>query len=122
MNDRTDTPTGHARIDEFKREVEELKLKTAGGGREEALRRGGAVLMVIGIVMGVACYFGSTNQSDARDQNELIILALTGVAVSVSGAVLFLRYSMARFLRFWLLRQLYESQAQTEQLVRELKD
>jgi hypothetical protein len=36
------------------------------------------------------------------------------------GAAVFLRYSLARFLRFWLLRQLYEGQAQVDQLVAHL--
>jgi hypothetical protein len=29
----------------------------------------------------------------------------------------FVRYSLARFLRFWLLRQLYEGQAHIDQVV-----
>jgi len=29
----------------------------------------------------------------------------------------FLRYSLARFLRFWLLRQLYEGQSHIDQVV-----
>jgi hypothetical protein len=29
----------------------------------------------------------------------------------------FLRYSLARFLRFWLLRQLYEGQAHVDEVV-----
>jgi hypothetical protein len=41
-----------------------------------------------------------------------VILALVGVTVSILGAALFLRYSMARFLRFWLLRLIYEQQDQ----------
>ena len=30
---------------------------------------------------------------------------------------MFLRYSLARFLRFWLLRQLYEGQSHIDQVV-----
>ena len=41
-----------------------------------------------------------------------MILALVGVTVSILGAALFLRYSLARFLRFWLLRLIYEQQDQ----------
>ena len=39
---------------------------------------------------------------------------IAGVAVSVTGGFLFLRYSLARFLRFWLLRQSYEQRAAIE--------
>jgi hypothetical protein len=43
------------------------------------------------------------------------------LALAVAGAAVFLRYSLARFLRFWLLRQLYEGQAQVDRLVGELR-
>jgi hypothetical protein len=39
------------------------------------------------------------------------------LAVAVTGAAVFLRYSLARFLRFWLLRQLYEGQSHIDQIV-----
>jgi hypothetical protein len=39
------------------------------------------------------------------------------LGLSVAGAAVFLRYSLARFLRFWLLRQLYEGQAHMDRLV-----
>ena len=39
------------------------------------------------------------------------------LALAVVGAAVFLRYSLARFLRFWLLRQLYEGQAHIDQVV-----
>ena len=39
------------------------------------------------------------------------------LGLAVVGAAVFLRYSLARFLRFWLLRQLYEGQANIDRLV-----
>ena len=38
------------------------------------------------------------------------------LAVTAVGAAVFLRYSLARFLRLWLLRQLYEGQAHVDQV------
>ncbi len=55
-------------------------------------------------------YIASGGQSDTRDVISSVILALVGVSVSIVGAALFLRYSLARFLRFWLLRLIYEQQ------------
>ena len=34
-----------------------------------------------------------------------------GLAISIAGGFLFLRYSLAKFFRFWLLRQVYEQRA-----------
>jgi hypothetical protein len=57
------------------------------------------------------------DKSDDRDIQSLIILAVAMLALAVAGAAVFVRYSLARFLRFWLLRQLYEGQAHMDRLV-----
>ena len=49
--------------------------------------------------------------NDQREQLDGITVGLIGVAVTVAGAALFLRYSIAQFLRFWLARLTYEQQA-----------
>ena len=35
----------------------------------------------------------------------------------LAGAALFVRYSMARYLRFWLVRLVHESRANTDRIV-----
>lgn len=114
--------TDQARIDEFRAEVDALKVKTSSGDAERILQIVGAVLMVAGIVVALVAYVTANGQDsgdlaiDNLEQNELIILALAGVAMSVTGGVMFLRYSLARFFRFWLLRQIYESRTLIEEL------
>ncbi len=105
------------KIEQFKQDIEGMRLKTQSSGSEQGLLVLGLVLMVLGILLGLGAFFSSTGQDDQRDQLELVILALAGVAVTLTGAALFLRYSLARFLRFWLLRQLYEGQAHIDQVV-----
>ena len=39
------------------------------------------------------------------------------MAVTVLGAAMFLRYSLAGFLRFWMARLVYEQRAQTDRIV-----
>lgn len=105
------------RIEQFKSDIEDMKLKTSRGGSEQILLVVGVVLMLLGIVIGLASWLSSQDQSDPRDQTELVILTLTAVCITLTGLGLFLRYSIARFLRFWLLRQLYEGQAHIDQVV-----
>jgi hypothetical protein len=45
---------------------------------------------------------------------------MIGVALTVAGAALFLRYSLAGFLRFWMARLSYEQKAQTDRIVASL--
>jgi len=114
--------TDQARIDEFRSEVDALKLKTGAGSSERVLQIIGAVLMVAGIVVALVAYVAANGQNsgdlaiDNLEHNELMILAIAGVAMSVTGGFVFLRYSLARFLRFWLLRQIYESRTLIDEL------
>lgn len=103
------------RSEQFKTEIAEMRLKTGRANMERLLQLGGVVLMVGGIVLALGAYFASLNVSatpgtnvDVLDSNSYTPLAIAGLAITVAGGFLFLRYSLARFLRFWLLRQVYE--------------
>jgi hypothetical protein len=42
---------------------------------------------------------------------------LLGILLAVAGAALFMRYSISRFMRFWLIRLVYENRAETDRIV-----
>jgi hypothetical protein len=91
-------------------EIAELRVKATG--RDLLLLRLGVVLMVAGPAVTVIGYLLSSQAKDAAFQRDAIVVALVGVAISVVGATLFLRYSLGEFLRFWMARILAE-QART---------
>lgn len=106
------------RMAQFATEVAELKLKTGKAKVERSLQILGVALMVAGIVLALGAYAASLNITatpgsnvDVLDAHSYEILALAGIGISLVGGFVFLRYSLARFLRFWLLRQSYEQQA-----------
>lgn len=105
------------RIEQFKADVGDLKLKTGRGNLETVLQAVGAVLMVVGVLGAFVAYQVSLNKDDVRDVQSAGILAVTMLTLAVTGGALFLRYSLAKFLRLWLLRQLYEGQAHVDQVV-----
>ena len=103
------------RVGQFKAEMAEMKLKTGRSRAEGMLEILGVILMVAGIAIALGAYAASLNVTatpgtniDVLDSNSYMPLAIAGLATSVTGGFLFLRYSLARFLRFWLLRQSYE--------------
>jgi hypothetical protein len=109
----TDRPTD--RVGQFKAEIAEMKLKTGRSRTEGMIETLGVILMVAGIAIALGAYAASLNVTatpgtnvDVLDSNSYMPLAVAGLATSVTGGFLFLRYSLARFLRFWLLRQSYE--------------
>lgn len=105
------------RVEQFKSEIASMRLRDPSTARDRQLLRLGVALMVVGIVLGVYAYALSHGTDDALQQRDAIVVGLIGVAVSVVGGALFVRYSVAQFLRFWLARLTYEQQAQTDRLV-----
>ncbi len=113
--DATDRQPSSDRADQFRAEIAEMKLKTGRAKAENMLQLLGVILMVGGIVLAIGAYAASLNVTstpgtnvDVLDSNSYLPLAIAGLAISVSGGFVFLRYSLARFLRFWLLRQSYD--------------
>ena len=103
------------RAEQFKSEIAEMRLKTGRANAENAWQIVGVVLMVAGIAVALLAYRASLNVTatpgtnvDVLDSNSYLPLAITGLAISIAGGFVFLRYSLAKFLRFWLLRQVYE--------------
>ena len=103
------------RAAQFKAEIAEMRLKTGRTNAENLLQILGVVLMIAGIAIAFGAYRASVNVTatpgsnvDILDSNSYTPLAIAGLAISIAGGFLFLRYSLAKFLRFWLLRQSYE--------------
>ena len=98
------------RREQFEEEIAAVRIRTSKAEAEQRFALLGLIALVTGAVICLAAYIASGGQSDTRDVISSVILALFGVSVSIVGAALFLRYSLARFLRFWLLRLIYEKQ------------
>ena len=97
-----------SRADRFARELADLKISDPAAGHPRLWQRLGAVLMVAGIVLGVAAYLVSHRTTSSLTQGDAITIGLGGVTLSVVGGVIFLRYSLTGFLRFWMARQSFE--------------
>ncbi len=109
------------RIERLKSDAAELNV-SKGAARDGLWQTVGAIAMAAGVVLAFVAYQLSLGKNDPRDIDSLQILAVAMLALAVVGAAVFLRYSLARFLRFWLLRQLYEGQAHIDQVVAALGD
>jgi hypothetical protein len=105
------------RIEQFREDAAKLDLRTGSQSRDGIFQTAGLVLMMIAFLVSFIAYQASLNSDDPRDIQSLIILAIAMLVLAVLGGAVFLRYSMARFLRFWLLRQLYEGQANVDRVV-----
>ncbi len=111
----------HERVEQFKQEISDMKVRDPATGRDRVWLRVGIALMVVGLVIAIVGYFISHGTTNDLEQRDAIVLTLGGLTAAIVGSALFLRYSLASFLRFWLARFVYEQQAQTDRVVERLK-
>ena len=105
------------RVTEFKAEVADMRLADPALSRDRLLLKVAIALMVIGPLLGAVAYGLSHSTENPLQQRDAIVVALLGVSLAVVGGAMYLRYSLAGFLRFWLARLTYEQKAQTDRVV-----
>ena len=94
------------RADRFLAELADVKHDSSS--RNATLARLGGALMVVGVVLTIVGVALSQTTNNPLDQCTDVSLGLCGIALTLAGLALFLRYSLAQFLRFWLLRLVHE--------------
>ncbi|KOU58900.1 hypothetical protein ADK57_34895 [Streptomyces sp. MMG1533] len=104
----TEPTSAQSRADRFVRDLAALKIPDPAAARAGLWLRLGGTLMVLGLVLALSAYLVSHNTQNPLDQRDGLALGLGGIAASVVGGALFLRYSLTGFLRFWMARQSYD--------------
>jgi hypothetical protein len=105
------------RRDEFEAEIRRLGVKGGNAEPERWLVVLGVLAVIGGFALaawGVSLVLGSSNP---LDQNDGLAQAVLGVGIAIVGVVLWARYSLSRYLRYWLIRQVYESRTSTDRIV-----
>ena len=116
-------PAAGVRIEQFKEEINELELKTPADDNERNLMFGGIGLMGFSIVVILGGYWGASGSAIVPEQMPYLLSGgMLGVAIMIAGAALFVRYSLSRYLRFWLVRDIYEQRTQTDRVVESMNN
>jgi hypothetical protein len=105
---------GSDRTEQFRRDLAEMKIREPRVGLDGILLKVGLLGLVAGIVVAIIAYTMSHGTDNPLQQRDAFTIGLIGVTISIAGAALFLRYSLAGFLRFWLARFLFEQQRNNE--------
>jgi hypothetical protein len=109
--------TAESRADRFARELSDLKVADPAAGHPRLWQGTGAVLMALGIVLGVSAYLISHRTTSSLTQGDAITIGLGGATLAVTGSAIFLRYSLTGFLRFWMARQSFELNVLVERVL-----
>jgi len=111
------TPELSPRLQKFQAEVDQLKVTGGKANPERAGRAIGAVLMLVGLILGIYAYFGlSHSTSNPLQQGDATVVGLLGVGFTVVGTGMFVVFSLTRYFRYWLVRLIYEQRDMADRL------
>jgi hypothetical protein len=128
MNDENTDASGtmsSSRLSQFEAEVGKLKVTGGGANPERLGSQWGIGLTILGFVIIVISWWSAL---DAKGDGAAVsalrsqIFGLIGVGLAVVGIVIWVRNSLTRYLRYWIIRLVYEQREQTEQLIQALRD
>jgi hypothetical protein len=111
-----------ARLREFQAEVERLRIRGSSPTNEQRLLLAGVVLMPLGALLVLIGWFGASGTTEFSSQVPYLISGgVLGLLLTIVGAALFLRYSLGRYLRYWLMRLIYEERISADRSVEALE-
>lgn len=114
----TDTTTeASPRLQQFQSEVDQLKVNGGRANPERTWVIVGSLLMVVGLVVTLLAYLSTHSSTDPAEWADYNVLSNFGIALTIVGGVLFLVMSLQRYLRYWLIRLIYEQRDQTDRIV-----
>jgi hypothetical protein len=107
------------RVDAFKAEIEDMKLRASGAEGERRLLALGVLLTAAGLALAVYGAIQVVNAGDSAANQRAFMASgsLLGIALVIAGAAFFVRYSLSRYMRFWLIRMIHESRENTDRVV-----
>jgi hypothetical protein len=106
------------RVEDFKNEIAGMKIRTPEAEQERWALIGGIVAMGAGLLAIVIGWFGASGTTVITEAVSYVISGgILGLAFIIIGAALFVRYSSTRYLRYWLVRMIYEEQANADRMV-----
>lgn len=109
------------RVEEFKAEIADLRVGVPSSASDKRLLLAGIVLVAVGVALVLGGWYGASGVGTIAEQFPYLISGgVLGLACVILGSVLFTRYSLTRFMQYWLVRVIYEQQAQTDRIVEAL--
>ena len=101
------TMTGATQRD-FGAELGKLRASNNSGPMDRSVSVLGVLLAIVGLVVILVSFMQSRGYSSILNQMDALILSLFGLGLIIVGSALYIRGAMTRFLRYWLLRMVYE--------------
>ena len=105
------------RLQEFQREVEDLKVTGGKANPERTWMILGAIGMVVGVVLSLVGWLNTGGSDVQGDWFDFAAMSRFGLTLTVASSALFTVMSLRRWFRFWLVRLIYELRDQADKAV-----
>jgi len=109
------------RLAQLRDEVSKLKVTGGMANPERLAGKWGIGLTIFGFVVAIVSWWSAFNSADIGTNIRSQIFAAIGIGISLVGIVLWIRNSLTRYFRFWLIRLVYEQREQTDRLIAALE-
>jgi hypothetical protein len=70
----------------------------------------------------IIAYWSALDSKSTLTALRSQIIGVAGATLAIVGIVLWARNSLTRYMRYWLIRLVYEQREQTEALIKALRD
>ncbi len=105
------------RLREFQAEVEQLKVSGGRANPERTWMIIGAVAMAAGGILSLLAWILTRGTTSTVDFARYNVMGNFGLTLALAGTGLFVVMSLRRYLRYWLVRFIYEMRDQADRLV-----
>ena len=109
------------RLSQLRDEVSKLKVTGGMANPERLAGKWGIGLTIFGFVVAIVSWWSAFNSGTLEGILRSQIFAAIGIGTSIVGIVLWIRNSLTRYFRFWLIRLVYEQREQTDRLIAALE-
>ena len=115
---RVDVSAGtSSRLEEFEADIRRLGVKGGEAEPERRLAILGVLVAVAGFVVAAVALNTVRGADSDLAQGDGLALVILGVGMALVGTVVWARYSLSRYLRYWLVREIFEARTQTDRIV-----
>jgi uncharacterized membrane protein YcjF (UPF0283 family) len=110
-----------ARLEQLRDETAKLKVTGGMANPERLAGKWGIGLTILGFVIAFVAWWSAFNAGNFEGIFRSQIVGVIGVGISIVGIVIWIRNSLTRYLRFWVIRLVYEQREQTDRLIEALE-
>ena len=118
----SDGTMSSARLDQLRDEVTKLKVTGGAANPERLAGKWGIGITIFGFVVAFVSWWSAFNAGSFESLDRAAVFAGLGIGLAIVGIVIWIRNSLTRYLRFWIIRLVYEQREQTDRLIEALKE